>query len=88
LNSTASENALSLETGVLGGLELWKKAMHPPGMMKSKPVIFVRAVSIIFYAFLAVILALERLEVSHRPDYGLLMGVGFIIWGPGPVIQA
>ena len=55
--------------------------MHLPRKMKSKPVICVSAVSIIFYASLAVILALERLEVSHRPDYGLLVGVGFIIWG-------
>jgi len=55
--------------------------MHLPRKMKSKPVIFVSAVSIIFYASLAVILALERLEVSHRLDYGLLVGVGFIIWG-------
>lgn len=55
--------------------------MHLPRKMKSKPVIFTSAVSIIFFGFLAIILALKRLEASHRPDYGLIVGIGFIIWG-------
>jgi cytochrome c biogenesis protein CcdA len=65
----------------MGRLQLRKKAMHLPRKMKSKPVIFASAVAIIFFGFVFVILAIQRLEASHRPDGRLLVGAVFIIWG-------
>lgn len=55
--------------------------MHLPRQMKSKWVVFVSAVAIIFFGFVAIILAIQRVQGSHRLDRGLLLGIGFIILG-------
>ncbi|HEY6943562.1 MAG TPA: hypothetical protein VI431_00375 [Candidatus Acidoferrum sp.] len=55
--------------------------MHLPLQMKSKWIVFVSAVAIIFLGFVAIILAIQRMQGSHRLDRGLLLGIGFIIWG-------
>ena len=55
--------------------------MHLPHKMKLKSVVFVSAVAIIFFGFVAIILATQRMRASHRLDRGLLLGIAFIIWG-------
>jgi L-asparagine transporter-like permease len=52
-----------------------------PRKMKSKPVIFASALTIIFFGFVFILLALERPETSSRRYSGFLWGVAFVIWG-------
>ena len=55
--------------------------MHLPRQMKSKWIVFASAVAIIFFGLVAIILAIQRMQGSHRLDRGLLLGIGFITWG-------